>query len=86
MRLAQRAPLTSFGVIAIFPGAHVPLDITERRRVLLALPAHVQSTVLSDLTKEFYETPDDVPALLEEYVAKNACEFPTFGSADEING
>jgi hypothetical protein len=41
-------------VIAIFPSAHVPLEIIERRRVLLALPAHVQSTVLSDLTKEFY--------------------------------
>ena len=69
-------------VMAIFPGARMSLDVDERRNILFALPAHVQWTVLRDLTKEFYETPDDVPALLEEYVAKNATEFPAFARAD----
>jgi hypothetical protein len=68
-------------VIAIFPGARVPLDVDERRHVLLGLPEQVQWTVLGDLTNEFYATPDDVSALLEAYAAKNASEFPTFGSA-----
>jgi hypothetical protein len=65
--------------IALFPRGHVPLDQTERRRVLNRLPEDVQWKRLGeDLTREFWaaSAEEELARRVEEYVASHRELFP----------
>jgi hypothetical protein len=65
--------------IALFPGGHVPVDETERRRVLNKLPQDVQWKRLGeDLTREFWAACEDDQwaQLASDYIASHRELFP----------
>ncbi len=65
--------------IALFPRGHVPVDQTERRRVLNRLPEDVQWKRLGeDLTRQFWAASagEELARRVEEYVASRRELFP----------
>lgn len=65
--------------IALFPGGDVPLDQTERRRVLNRLPEDVQWKRLGeDLTREFWaaSADEELARRVQDYVASHREQFP----------
>lgn len=60
--------------IGVFPDARPPVDREQRIDLLEQLPADAAAT-WSRLDDEFYRYPDDLPALLRQYVAEHRAGF-----------
>ena len=66
--------------IEVFPDGVVPSGQTERRAALAASGSS-GSAALDSLTGEFYESTEDVSALLHSFVTANRSQFPALDEA-----
>ncbi|MGC3960628.1 MAG: DMP19 family protein [Verrucomicrobiota bacterium] len=63
--------------MVVFPDSIVPIETVQRRAFLCDALSTEHAKLLSDLTKEFYKSPEAVADLFNAYVAQHPEEFPT---------
>jgi hypothetical protein len=66
--------------IGLFPGGVVPAGLADRRTELGAMEKP-QLAELDSLSREFYESGEDVAALMETFIAENRNHFPALFEA-----
>jgi Domain of unknown function (DUF4375) len=63
---------------SVFPGGVVPTEEIRRRDFLCDLITPAQKKLLDDLTTAFYDSPEPVADLIDDYVERHPEEFPSF--------
>ena len=74
---AQNSAEILSAAMAIFPDGVVPIDRSERIDFLCDSISEEQERLLSDLTRQFFQSPDKVATLVDAYVLAHPEEFPS---------
>ena len=62
--------------VQLFPSARVPVDQTERRAALAALPPEVQWEYFGELTAQLFRVSENISQRVADYIAANPHLFP----------